>query len=132
MLVLSRKCDEAVVFGGFNGGAHMAKVTVLEISGGSVRLGFEANIDVLVYREEVWVGMRANQPRDPPTSGLADRTSDNTNGKTGVLSGGGKSIQGQEGVSTRKGDGMLNRTNGCYWRLIENLDRWENDGGRPI
>ena len=41
MLVLSRKQQEAVVVGGSEGFDLMLKVTVLEIQGGKVRLGFE-------------------------------------------------------------------------------------------
>jgi len=53
MLVLSRKNDESVVVGADSLGGRV-KVTVLEIGNGRVRLGFEANKDVPVYREEVW------------------------------------------------------------------------------
>ena len=54
MLVLSRKCQEAVVVGGSGGIEHLLTVTVLEISGGRVRLGFEAQKNVPVNRREVW------------------------------------------------------------------------------
>jgi carbon storage regulator CsrA len=54
MLVLSRKSQEAVVVGGSNGFERLLKVTVLEISRGSVRLGFEIDKDVPVHRSEVW------------------------------------------------------------------------------
>jgi carbon storage regulator CsrA len=53
-LVLSRKCQEAVVVGGSGGVEHLLTVTVLEISGGKVRLGFEAQKGVPVNRWEVW------------------------------------------------------------------------------
>ena len=59
MLVLSRKCQEAVVVGGLRGSEHLLKVTVLEIVGGRVRLGFEAPKDVPVNRWEVWERIRA-------------------------------------------------------------------------
>ena len=60
MLVLSRKTQESVVVGGSDRVERMLKVTVLEINGGSVRLGFEINKDVPVHRWEVWERIRAN------------------------------------------------------------------------
>lgn len=44
MLVLSRKQLRSVAVGGPNGCHLMLNVTVLEIQGGSVRLGLEVNI----------------------------------------------------------------------------------------
>ncbi len=54
MLVLSRKSQESVVVGGPDGHERILKVTVLEIRGTTVRLGFEAESDVAVHRSEVW------------------------------------------------------------------------------
>jgi carbon storage regulator len=54
MLVLSRKSQESVVVGGADGLHRLLKVTVLDIRGGSVRLGFEADAAVPVHRAEVW------------------------------------------------------------------------------
>ena len=54
MLVLSRKKQEALVVGSSEYAEPMLKVTVLEIEGGRVKLGFECNSDVRVYRLEVW------------------------------------------------------------------------------
>ena len=96
MLVLSRKSDESVVVGADNGLGGTVKVTVLEIGAGSVKLGFEANKDVPVYREEVWERICTSRPRDPPTGGLDRTGSRNGDGKTMVLSGTGwspKSVQ---------------------------------------
>ena len=59
MLVLSRKNQEAVVVGGANGFEQLLKVTVLELRGGSVKLGFEANDEVPIHRAEVWERIRA-------------------------------------------------------------------------
>ncbi len=53
MLVLSRKKQEAVVVGGANGVARLVKVTVLDINGRSVRLGFEAEADIPIMRCEL-------------------------------------------------------------------------------
>jgi carbon storage regulator CsrA len=52
MLVLSRKAEESVVVGGANIFGRVLKVTVLEIKGGHVKLGFEANEDVPIQRVE--------------------------------------------------------------------------------
>jgi carbon storage regulator len=54
MFVLSRKCQESVMVGGTDGSERVLKVTVLEIRGASVKLGFEAEADVAVHRWEVW------------------------------------------------------------------------------
>lgn len=60
MLVLSRKNAESVVIGGDDGFPRVIRVTVLGIRGASVKLGFEADADVPVYREEVWDERRAS------------------------------------------------------------------------
>jgi carbon storage regulator len=62
MLVLSRKIQESVVVGGSDRFERMLKVTVLEIKGGKVRLGFEADADVPVHRLEVWEQIVAAGP----------------------------------------------------------------------
>ena len=54
MLVLTRKKTEAVVVGGIEAPETLLKVTVLEISLGKVKLGFEVNASVPVHRWEVW------------------------------------------------------------------------------
>jgi len=54
MLVLSRKTQESVVVGGSEGFERLLKVTVLEIRGGKVRLGFDVDDAVPVHRLEVW------------------------------------------------------------------------------
>jgi carbon storage regulator len=54
MLVLSRKLKESVVVGGADRFERLLKVTVLDINGGKVRLGFEADADVPLHRSEVW------------------------------------------------------------------------------
>ena len=53
MLVLSRRTQESVVVGGSEGFERILKVTVLDIKGGKVRLGFKADSDVPVHRLEV-------------------------------------------------------------------------------
>jgi carbon storage regulator CsrA len=75
MLVLSRKSQECVVVGGSGGAEPVVKVTVLEIRGGSVRLGFEADADIPVHRWEVWEQIRAGAgPTGPPGPSAAPCT----------------------------------------------------------
>ena len=59
MLVLSRRCREAVVVGGPGGIEQMLKVTVVGMSHGKVRLGFEVGDEFPVHRWEVWERIRA-------------------------------------------------------------------------
>jgi carbon storage regulator CsrA len=54
MLVLSRKNQESVVVAAASGCEQLVKVTVLNVSGGSVKLGFEASAEIPVHRAEVW------------------------------------------------------------------------------
>jgi carbon storage regulator len=69
MLVLSRRIQESVVVGGSDRFERMLKVTVLEIKGEKVRLGFEADADVPVHRSEVWERIVAGGlPRGPTAS----------------------------------------------------------------
>ena len=66
MLVLSRKHKESVVVGGSDGFERLLKVTVLDIRGGSVKLGFEVDAGVPVHRLEVWERIRAGaRPANP-------------------------------------------------------------------
>ena len=62
MLVLTRKCQEAVVVGGADGLNVLLKVTVLGIDQGKVRLGFEAPAEIPVHRLEVWERIHARGP----------------------------------------------------------------------
>jgi carbon storage regulator len=48
MLVLTRKPGESIVVG------NTIRITVVELSPGTVRLGFEAPPDVSIYREEIY------------------------------------------------------------------------------
>jgi carbon storage regulator len=59
MLILSRKSQEAVVISGTSGFEQMLRVTVLEVNGGRVKLGFEAGADVPIHRAEVWERIRS-------------------------------------------------------------------------
>jgi carbon storage regulator CsrA len=53
MLVLTRKNLESVIFGCPGTGNQMMKVTVLEVRGGKVRLGIEADRHIRVVRSEL-------------------------------------------------------------------------------
>ncbi|MGO9921610.1 MAG: carbon storage regulator [Isosphaeraceae bacterium] len=66
MLVLTRKRSESVVVGGAAGFERLLKVTVLELKGSSVRLGFEVDSSVPVHRWEVWERIRSGGQTDTP------------------------------------------------------------------
>jgi len=65
MLVLSRKDGESVIVGGGSGFPCLCRVTVLEINGSKVRLGFEVDRGVPVNREEVWQRICAEEAVKP-------------------------------------------------------------------
>jgi len=75
MLVVTRKNLESVVVGAPEDVDRLLKVTVLEISGNCVKLGFDVSRDIPVNRWEVWRRIRTGMPhkgqriRRPP---LAD------------------------------------------------------------
>ena len=67
MLVLTRKAGQSILVG------KSVRITVIELSPGVVRLGFEAPQEVPIYREEVYKEIEAkngteeagsNQPQD--------------------------------------------------------------------
>ncbi|OAI50205.1 hypothetical protein AYO44_05910 [Planctomycetaceae bacterium SCGC AG-212-F19] len=60
MLVLTRKIQESVVVGEAAGQRAILKVTVLDVRGGKVKLGFEVDQDIPVHRSEVWERIQAN------------------------------------------------------------------------
>jgi carbon storage regulator CsrA len=90
MLVLSRKNNQAVVVGGADGFENSLKVTVLDVSGRSVRLGFETNREVAVHREEVWLRIVAGRAREPPVGFAGPTESSGADGSARMLSGTGK------------------------------------------
>jgi len=71
MLVLSRKSQESVMIGGTDDFHRLLKVTVLEICGGKVKLGFEIDASVPVHRTEVWERIRARGQAGSRTEGSA-------------------------------------------------------------
>jgi carbon storage regulator CsrA len=54
MLVLTRKNRESVVIGQPGEMQIALEITILEIEGGRVRLGFEADNKLPIHRREVW------------------------------------------------------------------------------
>jgi carbon storage regulator len=52
MLVITRRSGERVCLG------DDVTVTVLEISGSTVRLGIEAPADVRIFRHEIWLAVK--------------------------------------------------------------------------
>ena len=71
MLVFTRKSNEAVVVGGPSDFERMLKVTVLEVRGGRVKLGFDVCEDVPVHRWEVWQRICAGAQPGRRTKGNA-------------------------------------------------------------
>ena len=69
MLVLSRKIEESIVIGEEDGAIPLLRITVLDVVNGKVKLGFEADDDVSVFREEVWNRIRAGRAADVPAAG---------------------------------------------------------------
>lgn len=59
MLILARKSQESVVVGAADSLREVVRVTVIEIRGGTVKLGFEAGDEVPIHRAEVWERVRA-------------------------------------------------------------------------
>ena len=79
MLVLSRKYGESIIVGDRFGHEPMLQITVLAVSGGRVKLGFEASGDVPVHRLEVW--RRATAKSRRTSSAATPRTLRHTEGK---------------------------------------------------
>lgn len=74
MLILSRKRQEAVVISGTNDREPMLTVTVLEVRGGAVKLGFEAGNEIPIHRAEVWQRIRAeSRVPEPKPSAVGPR-----------------------------------------------------------
>ena len=63
MLVLSRKRLESVVVGGAAGFECLLKVTVLDLKGGSVRLGFEVRVDAIADGQPIWAQLTRDSAR---------------------------------------------------------------------
>jgi carbon storage regulator CsrA len=66
MLVLCRKNQESVIIGRTSGFAPLLKIRVIESRAGKVWLGFEADADVVIHREEVWERIGAERQTSVP------------------------------------------------------------------
>jgi len=64
MLVLTRKPRESIVIGATGSIGHELTVTVIEIRGGKVKLGFDGDPSVRVQRSEVWAQIHAGELPD--------------------------------------------------------------------
>ena len=70
MLVLTRKCQQQVVVEGCGAASQMLTVTVLEIRGARVKLGFEVAVEVPVHRGEVWSRINKNDAAESLTNSM--------------------------------------------------------------
>jgi carbon storage regulator CsrA len=75
-LVFTRKLQEWVVVGGADEARPMLSITVLEIAGGKVRLGFQADSAVQIHRQEVWLRIQGNARTAKPAVGRGPPGSD--------------------------------------------------------
>ena len=64
MLVLTRKNRESVVIGRGEDLEPTVVVTVLEITAGRVRLGFQSDVGTPIHRHEVWERIRNGDGHD--------------------------------------------------------------------
>ena len=62
------------MIGGADGLHRILKVTVLGITGGRVRLGFEVDPSVPVHRGEIWERIRVSEWINSPTEARAKLT----------------------------------------------------------
>lgn len=69
MLVLTRKIKESVVLGGSEAFDRILRITVLEVRGGNVRLGFEVDRDIPVHRAEIWARLHGAPNTVPARAG---------------------------------------------------------------
>jgi len=77
MLVLTRKNRESVVIGRPEDNQVVLQITVLDIEGGRVRLGFEADHKMPIHRREVWDRIsNGNGNGDGKAAGLVSRMED--------------------------------------------------------
>jgi carbon storage regulator CsrA len=70
MLVLTRKKSESIAIGGLNDTRPLVTVTVLEICGGRVRLGFKGDPSVFIHRAELWARIQTDAEPDKRKEGI--------------------------------------------------------------
>jgi len=71
MLVLTRRLREAIVIGGNSKVLPGITITVLEVQGGKVKLGFTADRGVSIQRSEVWERIHAGDSSERGTEEMA-------------------------------------------------------------
>ena len=71
MLVLTRKNRESVVIGRPEDLEIALEITILEIEGGRVRLGFQADTKMPIHRREVWDRICNGNGNGSPTASNA-------------------------------------------------------------
>jgi carbon storage regulator len=74
MLVLARRSKESVVIAANNNLHELVRVTVIDVCNGRVKLGFEADKDVAIHREEVWERVRTEIQTLSPSNVSKGRT----------------------------------------------------------
>lgn len=63
MLILSRSRGECVIIGE---GEDQVVVTVVDILGGKVRIGFDAHRSIAIHREEIYKAIKSEQGLNLP------------------------------------------------------------------
>jgi carbon storage regulator CsrA len=81
MLVLTRKNRESVVIGRAEDLEVVLEITILEIEGGRVRLGFEADTRMPIHRREVWDRI-CNGEAGPNGNGNGNGNGNSRSGRT--------------------------------------------------
>ena len=77
MLVLTRKNRESVVIGQPGEMQIALEITILEIEGGRVRLGFEADTRMPIHRREVWDRICNGEGNGRAAAAVSTRMEDN-------------------------------------------------------
>ena len=62
MLVITRKAGERICLG------DEVTITVMEISGSTVRIGIDAPAEIPIYRHEIWAAVKAENRAAAQTS----------------------------------------------------------------
>jgi carbon storage regulator CsrA len=71
MLILTRREKESIAVGNSSNGEPMLTVTVLDICGGRVKLGFDGDPSIFIHRWELWQQIRARREQDERNEGAA-------------------------------------------------------------
>jgi carbon storage regulator len=88
MLVLTRKTRESIVIGRPEDLEVVLEITILEIEGGRVRLGFEADTRMPIHRREVWDRICNGNGNGNGAADRADTVTADVNRSTQAATGG--------------------------------------------